>query len=929
MINSFIIILAIGIIFAKIDTKENNIVKRYLKMFISELSEFIWILLIYCVIKMFGSKIESDFWNNMNTYKDYIVIILLFFILIELSVKYRKSVIKYTESILIYLNIGFGICWVIEGIDKSNILNIWMIYLSILINLKVLIGLSDNYTEKNISGTCRMNEKICSSYSELFVARQKLADSIIEYINSYNKDERFTLLLNGEWGSGKTSLIKAVEEKCKDKSTMIFIQPMMFDKKELLIKYFCERLKEILIEENIYTGRGSNVEKYLISLLKWVDNKGDMGLVGNISDKNMKDFRKVKSDLQVDINKYTERIIVIVDDFDRVDNNTIEEVLMFIREIIDFEGISTILLFQYSKIINKGLTKEYLDKYIDKRIDINKVDEKEMIYTFIDWAIEDEIKDDEIKERLEVFRDNYECILKQIDEIIIKFQKEISARNHSNTGIEENNEQGEKYKELFANIEDSFNNIRLIKKIIREFVRVFNKLQINYKDVIILTNDDMIFIFKFIIMKNLFTDEYSEIQNKRNFYEYFNGRYIESNEVKVFIKKMLSELEYSSYKLETINRYLMADAILKYRFDNICYQTNTEGEKIISEIDQLSLEEWDKMSCLKNIGSKDEVILVFEKLYNYVYADYRNIQDDVGEKRLKKLNNILINYIKKYNREDVEILLFLYDKTGKVFDRYQLNGKLICEIFNIVKETDYSTSESQEISNLIKNIRSNNLNNLLEYLRIILMAKGDKDKDVYFGELSEFNIGIKNLFNLSLDKKKSDLDNFDYLLFKIKDVIFKSDELRSLDRNYIYTSITKYQIIERIIESIDSIIRNKKKLKEIDKGDIRSCIRKSKDWNEFNNLSNEAINEMLIKEQKFDINDIGICYEILNGVERFLDRYQNKNLIKSIEKLIEKVIKKKLCNKLDYRELQILILKKQEIKKNIEMQEGKVKNNSY
>ncbi|MCW5197814.1 hypothetical protein F1Z41_00415 [Clostridium perfringens] len=85
--------------------------------------------------------------------------------------------------------------------------------------------------------------------------------------------------------------------------------------------------------------------------------------------------------------KYTEkfgRLIVVVDDFDRVEETTMKEILMFIRELIDFNGINTILLMQYSKIINKdnGLTKEYLDKYIDYRIELNKVDFKEILITF-------------------------------------------------------------------------------------------------------------------------------------------------------------------------------------------------------------------------------------------------------------------------------------------------------------------------------------------------------------------------------------------------------------------------------------------------------------------------------------------------------------------------------------------------------------------
>ncbi len=59
----------------------------------------------------------------------------------------------------------------------------------------------------------------------------------------------------------------------KKKINIIFIQPMMFDKKELLVDYFCERLKELFIEGKIYIGNNSNIENYLNSLLKWMDKK--------------------------------------------------------------------------------------------------------------------------------------------------------------------------------------------------------------------------------------------------------------------------------------------------------------------------------------------------------------------------------------------------------------------------------------------------------------------------------------------------------------------------------------------------------------------------------------------------------------------------------------------------------------------------------
>ncbi len=83
-------------------------------------------------------------------------------------------------------------------------------------------------------------------------------------------------MVNGQWGAGKTSLINSLEKKRyeelskEEKINIIFIQPMMFDKKELLVDYFCERLKELFIEGKIYIGNNSNIENYLNSLLKWM-----------------------------------------------------------------------------------------------------------------------------------------------------------------------------------------------------------------------------------------------------------------------------------------------------------------------------------------------------------------------------------------------------------------------------------------------------------------------------------------------------------------------------------------------------------------------------------------------------------------------------------------------------------------------------------
>ena len=103
----------------------------------------------------------------------------------------------------------------------------------------------------------------------------------------------------------------------------------------------------------------------------------------------------------------------------------------------------------------------------------------------------------------------------------------------------------------------------------------------------------------------------------------------------------------------------------------------------------------------------------------------------------------------------------------------------------------------------------------------------------------------------------------------------------------------------------------------MDRESIRTYIDSSKDWKEFKNLSSKSINEMLKTDHKFDYNDLSICYGILNGIERFIDKYENEDLISSIGKIIEKASKNKHPNDFRYIQLQNLILKNQEINEKI------------
>lgn len=899
---------------------------NYLELFTFKIIEFVWIPVGYILIKVFD--IDIKLLNRLNDYKEHVLLIIIVFLAIELIVKYKNSLNKYLCKMAQYINICIAVCGLVELIITNAFINRWIIILIALINIAIILEIrEESIGEKDNNRKSKMNEKECSSYEELFPTRQQQADSIITYINSCEKYDRFTLLLNGDWGTGKTSLIKGVEQKCRADYSMIFIQPMLFDKKELLIEYFFKQLKSILSQGNIYTGKGSSIEKYLIMLLKWIDTTKNIGIMDSLLNNPNESFRKIKKELQRDINKYSEikKIIVIVDDFDRIGNDTVKEILMFIREIIDFDGISTILLMNYSRIIGEEISKEYLDKYIDKRIDLNDVELNEVVNTFITWCIEEEIKDNEMKKILIGFSKNFNEIMA---DIITKIKKPLdnernsmdiwgNNRDSNEENLKKEKEFTENYAQLIEKVIKETKNIRLIKKIIRELVYSYKKLQIPYKDSIILCDDDIILIFKFLLIKNVFIDEYNRIQNCTSFYEYFYNVLFECNEEQKCISILLGELEYSTSKLNTVNKYKMIDAIITCNFKNIGYETKKESEKVLDEIDRVIELGDDNKTIINSPKSEQEYIERFEIVYSYIYNNFYENGDYLKTKeRLNKLNHFLINYTSNNPNKQLEIVLEIYKKCIRIRERYELNYILIKQISNLLKKIDiYNINQIEIINRYISSFRERNLSFLGDIIKVILRVNNinlQADDNIFF-KVEDFNKEFIRKFNFNIDKSLSEINKFDCLLYRIKSEIIKSTIFDGLNINYLYTSITKHQTIEKILVRIEKNINENKNPKKLYKDNMRTYIESCTDYKDFEAVSMQIINDILSDKQQFNYDTLNQCYGIINRAKGFIKEKNVGIIVELMKSVCEEAQKNRFPNDYNYIQVQNLIVATKEL----------------
>ncbi|MGU9413611.1 P-loop NTPase fold protein, partial [Clostridium perfringens] len=826
--------------------------------------------------------------------------------------KYRRNFFKFLKITLkYYIPLSCSI-FAIKYYLVKNILNFWLLLFIVLLLLNSIINSKQFnnflYKKRNKENNNYLDENICESYEELFSSRQKQVDNIINHINSFDINSRFTLLVNGQWGAGKTSLINSLEKRYEElskeeKINIIFIQPMMFDKKELLVDYFCERLKELFIEGKIYIGNNSNIENYLNSLLKWMDKKTgtDIYHILNLDSKETNDFRKIKKSLQNDIYKYTEkfgRLIVVVDDFDRVEETTMKEILMFIRELIDFNGINTILLMQYSKIINKdnGLTKEYLDKYIDYRIELNKVDFKEILITFFDKAFNwNDIKDlsesnTEISKVLNSFKNNINLLVENIHTIKIFSSSEYKKYN------ETNNEIDIIYEQITSNINNSYINIRVIKKIVKETCLSYIKLQKNCND-FILDEEDLRFIFKFIYIKNIFIDEYDYIASLNSFHYYYEEfdfiSYSTSKKepkepIKEIITRFFTEISTQEItEIKKINRFHIANAILKNTFNNIDYETDKKFNEFAKYIDENSIEDIDNFKFIYGFNDYNISFDNLREFYNSIKLKYlEDINLENFKKRIAKLNKLSLELSKR--EENLDELLRIYNYYGINSTWFNFNNDFINDIYDLLKN---SNLKSITFSTRMMEIRKSK-NNI--FLRNLSILKNINNKDIeVINEISELFVKLKESMYQNTEDYKSYIKSLKYLIEKINLEDFKTI-LSKEEVDRIILNMNKYIEIEEVLFKIEDSFNNKTfNLNKIDLNNAYLELNEINIFAEFNELSSYVLKLILNPEYNLvQFKDIRLIRRLIDDSTKFSkENYNIKPLLILLDEVFNKINK--------------------------------------
>ena len=194
--------------------------------------------------------------------------------------------------------------------------------------------------------------------------REPFAQRIASTLAAQRDPASIVAGLYGQWGDGKTSVLNLVELRLRASESVIPVRfnPWQFGDDTLVIRGFFEKLADAL-DANPLPGkeRVGNLLKRYGSLLRPVPIGGDLlsavaGVVGDsLSTEHLESLRSRIESLLVEQNK---RIIVLMDDIDRLDKEEIQTVFRLIKVAADFKHTGYLLAFD-QEVVSASLAERY------------------------------------------------------------------------------------------------------------------------------------------------------------------------------------------------------------------------------------------------------------------------------------------------------------------------------------------------------------------------------------------------------------------------------------------------------------------------------------------------------------------------------------------------------------------------------------------
>ena len=339
---------------------------------------YLWLMILgflIIIIYIFNFKNFVKFKSKCVNNIDVLLLSLLLSITIYFGYLVIIGIIKYRLIILIIL----GIVVLSLLIIRLIVLNKENDYKSNVLDLKEIYENKVDITNKNF---IFLDEK---EVSYDLLNRNNIINQLYNTLIRCNPSRIFTIGLQGSWGVGKTTIVNNAiglleKNKVADLFVIVKFNPWDYDNEKAMLKGLIDK---ILGGMNI-DYKLENINQLVDSIIEVVfyDNKPNISNFLKLVNNNITNKYEVENMVNNYLQNENKKLLLIVDNMDRIDIEKIKFLLKSISTILNFEKTICVLLYD-DTIIERELNKmfgtsdsnaKYLDKIIQLRIDVPQVD---------------------------------------------------------------------------------------------------------------------------------------------------------------------------------------------------------------------------------------------------------------------------------------------------------------------------------------------------------------------------------------------------------------------------------------------------------------------------------------------------------------------------------------------------------------------------
>jgi type II secretory pathway predicted ATPase ExeA len=238
-------------------------------------------------------------------------------------------------------------------------------------------------------------DKPIVEHAEDRLRRAAFADALAGQIAAAGQDG-LVMAVTGPWGSGKTSLLNLIHESLgQTDAVVVRFNPWFFSGTESLIRHFFDELGAQLAEKGDELRElGAQLRRYgaILSPLRfipvageWIDKASELtqALGGALSGEN-RSLLEVRKDLSERLVRAERRVVVMVDDIDRLTDDEIRQVMRLVRLVGDFPNVVYLLAFDaghVADVLSNGDREDgrrYLEKIVQLAYEVPAIGRTEL-----------------------------------------------------------------------------------------------------------------------------------------------------------------------------------------------------------------------------------------------------------------------------------------------------------------------------------------------------------------------------------------------------------------------------------------------------------------------------------------------------------------------------------------------------------------------